>query len=76
MKKMLCVLLILAMMFGTAALMEYAKKAGFEPDPQGYPTRCSLCYAIRAWLNEHKLSQDIAPDCFYQEMKKTMNEAE
>lgn len=61
---------------GTAALLDYAQAEGFEPDPEGYPTRCSLCYSIRAWLNGHRPSQDIAPECFYQEMEKAMNEAE
>jgi len=61
---------------GVKALMEYAREARFEPDPAGYPTRCSLCCAVRAWLNKHKPSEDVAPDCFYQEMEKAMNGAE
>lgn len=59
---------------GVKALLEYAKEAGFVPDEEGYPTKCSLCYAIRAWLREHRPSQDIAPGCFYQEMEKAMAE--
>lgn len=60
---------------GLRALYEYAKGLGFEPDAEGYPTRCSLCCAIRTWLNGKHPSQDIAPDCFYREMEKAMEEA-
>ena len=59
---------------GLRALYEYAKEKGFEPDDGGYPTRCSLCYAIRAWLHEHAPSPDIGPDCFYREMAGAMRE--
>ena len=59
---------------GVKALYEYAKAAGFEPDAKGYATKCSLCCAVRIWLNENRPSPDIAPDCFYQEMKRAMEE--
>jgi len=58
---------------GLRALLDYAREAGFTPDEAGYPTQCSLCYAVRAWLRKNKPSQDIAPDCFYQEMERAMN---
>lgn len=60
---------------GVRALYEYAKEAGFAPDENGYATKCSLCCAIRTWLNENKHSPDIAPDCFYREMKRAMEES-
>lgn len=59
---------------GVRALYEYAEEAGFVPDERGYATKCSLCCAIRSWLNENKPSPDIAPDCFYREMKRAMEE--
>jgi len=59
---------------GVRALYDYAREAGFEPDEKGYATKCSLCCAVRAWLNENKPSCDIAPDCFYREMKRAMDE--
>ncbi len=57
---------------GVRALLEYATDAGFMPDDAGYATKCSLCCAIRTWLNENRPSPDIAPDCFYREMKRAM----
>ncbi len=61
---------------GVRALYDYARAAGFEPDEKGYATKCSLCCAVRAWLNEHNPSCDIAPDCFYREMKRAMEESQ
>lgn len=59
---------------GVKALYEYAGELGFIPDERGYATGCSLCCAIRIWLNENMPSPDIAPDCFYREMKRAMEE--
>ena len=53
---------------GTEALFGYAKEKGFIPDPKGYPTRCSLCFAMRAFLLEKAPSADLSPRCFYQGM--------
>ena len=61
---------------GLKALYEYAKEAGFEPDAKGYATKCSLCCAIRIWLNENRSSAELAPDCFYREMKRALEEEE
>ena len=61
---------------GVKALYEYACGLGFRADEEGYPTKCRLCYAIRAWLNENYPSQDVAPACFYQEMERAMAEQE
>lgn len=57
---------------GVRALLDYARGLGFEPDPAGYPTKCSLCCAIRIWLSRNCPSQDVAPDCFYREMEKAL----
>lgn len=54
---------------GIRALFDYACQKGFTPIPQGYPSRCSLCFAIRSYLRTHAPSSDIAPDCFYCSMK-------
>ncbi|MBQ2955937.1 MAG: radical SAM protein [Clostridia bacterium] len=59
---------------GLKALYEYACGLGFEADPAGYPTRCSLCYAVREWLHKNSPSDDVAPGCFYREMERTMEE--
>lgn len=59
---------------GLRALYEYAKEAGFEPDEKGYATKCSLCCAVRSWMNENRPSADLAPDCFYREMKHALEE--
>lgn len=60
---------------GVRALLEYAKELGFEPDEKGYATKCSLCCAIRAWLNDNHPSQEMAPDGFYREMARAMEES-
>ena len=53
---------------GIGALFDYAEEMGFIPDSKGYPTRCSLCYAMRAFLLEKAPSVDLSPSCFYQGM--------
>lgn len=56
---------------GTESLYEYAKEKGFSPSEEGYPTRCAFCYAMRRYLAEEKTpSPDLAPLCFYEDMKK------
>ncbi len=55
---------------GISALYSYACEKGFVADEKGYPSRCSLCFAIRKYLNENCPSADISPRCFY----KSMNE--
>jgi len=58
---------------GTAALFAYAAEQGFVPDSAGYPTRCALCYAMRAYLagigSDKKPTADLAPACFYRSME-------
>ena len=61
---------------GVGALYAYAKEKGFAADPAGYPTKCALCYAVRAWLLQNAPSADLAPECFYREMEKTLHPAE
>lgn len=53
---------------GLGELYHYAEKAGFKADESGYSTACALCADIRCWLNKNLPSQDIAPDCFYDEL--------
>lgn len=55
---------------GSKALYAYAKEKGFLPSPEGYPTKCAFCYAMREFLHKNALSADLAPDCFYQNMQK------
>ena len=50
---------------GTAALYDYAKEKGFRPSPEGYPTKCAFCYAMRQFLHKHAPSADLAPDESY-----------
>ena len=42
---------------GLNALMDYALKAGFSPDTEGYPSRCNLCFHLRYFLTERKLME-------------------
>ncbi|MBQ4606218.1 MAG: radical SAM protein [Clostridia bacterium] len=58
---------------GIGDLYDYACTLGFTADPEGYPTKCALCYHIRAWLRQNAPSADLAPDCFYTEMDKTLH---
>jgi len=50
---------------GLKSLYDYALEKGFTPAPEGYPTKCSLCYEIRKYLLEKSPSPDISPECFY-----------
>jgi len=60
---------------GVRALYKYAKEKGFTEAEDGYPSRCSLCFAIRAFLLERENpSQDLSPVCFYKNVKKTMED--
>jgi hypothetical protein len=52
---------------GVRALWNYARESGFEPDPDGYITKCDLCIKIRAWLMKRRPSADLGPECFYRE---------
>lgn len=53
---------------GIKALYHYAVDNGFIPSPNGYISKCDLCYHIRAYLVNVKSSSDIAPKCFYDTM--------
>ena len=55
---------------GTAELYKYAREKGFSPSKEGYPTRCAFCYAMRLYLAEKNPTPDLAPLCFYDDMKK------
>lgn len=58
---------------GTKALYDYAAEKGFVPSAEGYPTRCAFCYAMREFLHREAPSADLAPDCFYTSMEKTLH---
>ena len=50
---------------GTKALYDYASEKGFIPSPEGYPTKCAFCYAMRSFLHTTVPSDDLAPDESY-----------
>ena len=54
---------------GLRALYEYACENGFKPREEGYPSRCSLCFAMRNYLRKKIPSADLAPACFYNSME-------
>ncbi|MBE6541353.1 MAG: radical SAM protein [Ruminococcaceae bacterium] len=56
------------------SLFEYAHNLGFVPDPQGYPTKCSFCYAMRSFLSKNNPSDDLSPKCFYENIDKNLTE--
>jgi len=37
---------------GSANLLRFARERGFIPEPDGYPSGCTLCFHIRRWLSE------------------------
>lgn len=55
---------------GIDSLYSYACENGFVADKKGYPSRCSLCFAMRAYLNNVRPSADISPKCFYESMRE------
>ena len=61
---------------GVGALYSYAAERGFVPDDGGYPTKCAFCYAIRSYLIKNAPSDDLSPACFYENIDKTLAEAE
>ena len=57
---------------GVGALYEYACEHGFVPDEDGYPTKCAFCYAMRSFLVKCAPTRDLSPECFYNEIDKTL----
>ena len=56
---------------GTEALFNYATEKGFVPRAEGYPTRCSFCYAMRRYLASlENPTRDLSPISFYHSMDK------
>ena len=55
---------------GINSLYSYACENGFVPNKNGYPSRCSLCFAMRKYLNNVRPSADISPKCFYESMRE------
>lgn len=51
---------------GTSALLQYGREKGFQEDPNGYASKCDLCYGLRKYLLSAAPSKDIAPACFYE----------
>ena len=54
---------------GVSALLEYARKSGYVPDPGGYVSKCELCFAIRKHLiaQDRQAYPDLTPDSFYRQ---------
>jgi len=52
---------------GVSALLEYAGEVGYVPDPEGYVSKCELCFNIRKHLitQARQAHPDLTPDCFY-----------
>ncbi len=52
---------------GVRALYEYAREAGFSPDP--CVSKCELCFFLREYLSRERPSRDVEPACFYESMR-------
>ena len=59
---------------GTRALFDYATQKGFEPDKDGYATRCAFCFAMREYLERTCPSCDLSDADFYSCMRKAFKE--
>jgi len=57
---------------GTKELYEYAKKCGFTPARDGYPTRCAFCFDMRRYLKQNNPSSDLDSAHFYESMAKSV----
>lgn len=55
---------------GMRALWNHALDVGFEPDENGYISKCDLCVRIRGWFMKNRPSTDIGPECFYKIMEE------
>jgi hypothetical protein len=54
---------------GSVELLRYAEERGFTTDPEGYPSRCALCFHIRRWLSEHASSPELDAEHYTEAMK-------
>ena len=54
---------------GLKELYRYAVSRGFEPDPEGYVSKCELCFAMRKFLyvNDAANHPDITPGWYYRQ---------
>jgi len=52
---------------GVRSLLEYAQESGFQPDPDGYVSKCELCFSIRKYLitQNRQVYPDLTPESFY-----------
>lgn len=51
---------------GPYGLMQMAQdNYGFEPDPEGYVSKCDLCFQVRKCLLQEKKWPELAPEDFY-----------
>ena len=51
---------------GTAALFDYAVTFGFEPNINGYVSKCELCFDIKKHLFKACKSRDLYPEFYYE----------
>lgn len=54
---------------GITALLEYVQELGYRPNPDGYVSKCELCFDIRKYLigYDRKAHPDLTPESFYQQ---------
>lgn len=54
---------------GITALLEYSQELGYRPNPDGYVSKCELCFDIRKYLigYDRKSYPDLTPESFYQQ---------
>ena len=54
---------------GCVALYKLAAESGFVPNPEGYATRCALCFFIRKYLSETGDFPELEPQHFAQSLQ-------
>ena len=54
---------------GVSALYELAKGHGFEPNPEGYTSGCTLCFFIRKFLCENRNFAELCPQHYTQALR-------
>ena len=52
---------------GLSGLYERARTLGFKPDPDGYASKCGLCFDIKKYILEKYAPCDIGPAGFFEE---------
>jgi hypothetical protein len=51
-----------------AGLFEFARERDYQPDPQGYYSKCHLCEEIRLHLHTQGGYPELTPDGYYREI--------